>query len=338
MSVEATPRADGRDAPDRDVVDRDVVDPVRVTHLLRDALEAAFAPAGGFGGLSAAWPRGPLLDSVTTLLVRDERGRPRGVVQCSASRAAGADDLVRREVERGAAARAALDPRLADAVLEPLAVLDDGDRTYAAYPLCKGLPVARWRWVAARARLRGPLLDWLFEATRLTRHEPSPDEVARDFVRPLEALARDPRLSAELRAGARTALVRLESGRWRPSLTLSHGDLWRGNVLRWPAAPWWRRRPPALPFVLIDWRGSRVRGHGLRDLLHLGDSLRAPARLLRRELERHCWVRGCAIDDARGHLLAGLGAAGLDLGCFEPRQWVLGAEAAWAQLAEVLEG
>ncbi|MBX3466625.1 MAG: hypothetical protein KF878_06975 [Planctomycetes bacterium] len=314
------------------------VDPAETTRLLRDALAPAFAPAGGFGGLTAGWPRGPLADSVTTLLVRDERGRPRGVVQCSASRAGGEHlDLVRREVARAATARAALGPRLGDVLLEPLAVVDDGERTYAAYPLCRPLPDARWRWLPVRARLRGPLLDWLYEAVRLTRREASPAEVVERFAAPLEAVARDPRLSAEVRSGARTALIRLETGRWRPAVALTHNDLWRGNVLRWPAGAWWRTRAPALPFVLIDWRGSRVDGHALIDLLRLAESLRAPGRLLQRELERQCWALGCALDDARGNVLAALGAAGQDLGCIEPRRWVLGVEALWAQLTEALE-
>lgn len=313
------------------------VDVPTVADCLRDGLDRALAPTGGFGRLSLLRPPGTLLDSVTTLLVQDGDGRPNGIVQCSASRATGADDLVRREVDRGQAARAALGPRLGDALLEPLLVADDGDRTFAAYPLCRPMPEARWRWVAARLGLRGPLLDWLFEVTRTTRREPTPDDLTRDFTRPLEAVAGDPRLSPPLRAGAREALARLEAGAWRPVHTVVHGDLWRGNVLRWPRRIWWRERPPRLPFVLIDWRGSRARGHPIVDLLRLIDLLRGGARTLRRQLERHCWALGCEPDDARGYLLAGIGAGGMSLGCMEPRRWVLGAEALWSQLVEALE-
>ncbi len=304
---------------------------------LGQGLDQALAPAGGFGRLSQLCPTGPLADSVTTLLVEDPLGRKNGVVQCSAPRSTGADDLVRREVERGRAARAALGPRLGDPLLEPLLVADDGERTYAAYPLCRPLPAERLLRVAARAWLRRPLLTWLYEVTRTTRREPTPEELVRDFTRPLEAVAADPRLSAALRTGARAALARIEAGAWRPAHTLAHGDLWCGNVLRWPRSPWWRERPPRLPFVLIDWRGSRSRGHAITDLLRLVDSLRASARTLRQELERHCWALGCELEDARGYLLAGLGVAGQDLGCVEPRRWVLGAEALWGQLVEALE-
>lgn len=308
-----------------------------VADRLRDVLDGALAPAGGFGRLSRLCPTGPLADSVTTLLVQDPSGRPNGVVQCSAPRSSGADDLVRREVERGRAVRAALGPRLGDALLEPLAVADDGDRTYACYPLCRTLPGDRWRWVVARALLRRPLLSWLFEVVRTTRREPAPDELEADFVRPLEAVARDPRLSPAMRAGARDALVRLEARTWRPTHTVVHGDLWRGNVLRWPRRAWWRDRSPQVPFVLIDWRGSRLRGHAVMDLLRLMDSLRASARALRGELERHAWALGCELQDTRGYLLAALGAAGQELGCMEPRRWVLGGEALWGQLVEALE-
>lgn len=150
-------------------------------------------------------------------------------------------------------------------------------------------------------------------------------------------MADDPRLSPEVRTAARDALARLRSAAWRPAYTLTHGDLWRGNILRWPRRTWWRERPPRLPFLLIDWRGSLVRGHAVLDLLRLLESLRAGPRALRRQLERHCWALGCERFDARGYLLAALGAAGQDLGCIEPRRWVLGTERLWSQLVEALE-
>lgn len=121
------------------------VDVRRVADRLRDGLHRALAPAGGFGRLGPLGAAGPLPDSVTTLVVRDVAGRPNAVVQCSAPRSSGAQDLVRREVESARAARAALPPHLADALLDPLLVDDDGERTYAAYPLCRPLPDDRWR-------------------------------------------------------------------------------------------------------------------------------------------------------------------------------------------------
>lgn len=317
-----------------------VVPPLDLAALaarLREGLGEALAPAGGFGGLRALCPAGPFRDSVTTLVVHDPQGRPNGVVQCSASRAAGAADLVRREVERAQAASVTLGPRLGEVLVAPLLVVDDGERTYAGYPLCRALPDSRVRWVLVRACLRGALFDWLYEVARSTRREPAPDELGRDFTAPLQAVAGDARLPAALRAGADEALARLASGRWRPAYTLAHGDLWRGNVLRWPARTWWRERPPRAPFALIDWRGSRARGHAVVDLLRLGESLRASVDGLRRELARHCWALGCAPRDARGYLLAAIGAAGADLGCIAPRRWALGAEALWGQLLAAQE-
>lgn len=299
-------------------------------------LQRAFASAGGFGRLTPL-TRGPLADSVTLLRVHARDDRPVGVLQVSALTSEGHADLVEQEVERGRAARAALGPRAGDVILEPLAWFEEGGRTCAAYPLCSPLPVRGWRRKLERVRLRRELVEWLHEAARVTRHEPSGAEVARDFARPLAALADDPRFGAGLRDGARIALERLQGGSWRPWHVLEHADLWEGNVLRWPSRPWWREREPVRPFVVIDWRGSRTRGHAIRDLLSVAQGLRLSPRRLRRELERHAWLLGCALQDTRGYLLAGVGATGLDLGCFEPRRWVDSAEAAWALLLEAVE-
>lgn len=317
-------------APPRELDPRDLV------QRLAEPLQRAYAAAGGAARLTPL-SRGPLPDSVTLFRVHAHAGRPVGVLQVSPPRQGGGDDLVQREVQRSRAARAALGPRLGDVILEPLAWFEDERRTYAAYPLCQPLPARRLPRAAARARLRRLLPAWLLEAARLTRREPTAAQVAHDFARPLAAVAEDPRLGAGLRDGARIALERLEAGTWRPSYVLQHADLWEGNVLLWPSRPWWRDGAPRQRFVLIDWRGSRVDGHAVADLLSLAQGLRLAPRALRRELERHAWVLGCSLEDTRGHLLAAIGALGLDLGCFEPRRWADGAERAWGLLLEGLE-
>lgn len=303
---------------------------------LRPQLERAFDPAGGFGRLSGPLAQGTLADSVTTLLVHDRDDRPVGVLQCSAPRAEGVADLVQREVERVAEARAALGPHLGDVLLSPLAQADDGQRSYAAYPLCRPVPRSRLANAAARALLRAPVLAWLRETVRLTSRQPSPAELDHDFARPLASVAADPRLSATLRCGAEAALSRLAAGAWRPRHVLAHNDLWQGNLLFLPRRIWWRSTPPHRPFVVIDWRGSSVRGHAFVDLLCLAESSRLGAGTLSRELARHAWLVGCDLADVKGYALASMGLIGQDLGCFEPRRWVLATERMWGALQDVL--
>jgi hypothetical protein len=217
-------------------------------------------------------------------------------------------------------------------ILSPLLRLDDGARTYAGYPLCRPLPDGGWRWLIERARLAPAVLGWLAEAVRVTRAEPTDDEVEARFSRPLAAVAGDARLGQDVRAGARRALARLERGAWRPAFVLSHDDLWKGNVLRWPARPWWRATPPAFPFALIDWRGARARGHAFVDLLRIADSLRVSAATLERERRRHAWLLGCDDVDAEGYALASVGELGADLGCFSPERWVAAATELWGRV------
>lgn len=303
---------------------------------LRPQLERAFDPVGGFGRLSGPLARGSLADSVTTLLVHDANDRPVGVLQCSAPRGEGVADLVQRELERVAAARAALGPRLGEVLLSALAHADDGQRSYAAYPLCHPVPKTRLGNAAARAFLRAPVLAWLRETVRLTSCQPTPAAVERDFAAPLASVAADPRLSASIRAGARGALERLAADRWRPRHVLAHNDLWQGNLLLLPRRIWWRTDPPSRPFVVIDWRGSHVHGHAFVDLLCLAESSRMCASTLSRELAHHAWLVGCDPLDVKGYALASMGLIGQDLGCFEPRRWVLATETMWSALQDVL--
>ena len=99
---------------------------------------------------------------------------------------------------------------------------------------------------------------------------------------------------------------------------LEHGDLWLGNVLRPPAPPWTPPdRGPWPPFVLIDWRGSTVRGHAFYDLLRAVESLGLPPAGVRQEVVRHASILGCHPEDGAGYLLAAIGTIGQSLGCFD---------------------
>lgn len=117
---------------------------------------------------------------------------------------------------------------------------------------------------------------------------------------------------------------------------LAHNDLWQGNLLLLPRRTWWLSSPPSRPFAVIDWRGSSTRGHAFVDLLCLAESTRMGVNALSRELAEHAWLVNCDLIDVRGYTLASMGLIGMDLGCFEPRRWVLATETMWSALQDVL--
>ncbi|MCP4006756.1 MAG: phosphotransferase, partial [bacterium] len=93
---------------------------------------------------------------------------------------------------------------------------------------------------------------------------------------------------------------------------LIHNDFWRGNVLldSTRSGPWPER------FVVIDWGGSRVRGHAIFDLIRMADCLKLGDRVLRGEVEAHCRILECELIDARSHLFSALGHLAMNLDRF----------------------
>ncbi|MAF64639.1 MAG: hypothetical protein CMJ84_03125 [Planctomycetes bacterium] len=243
-------------------------------------------------------------DSTLKLLVRGGDGAPAAFALCSA---AAAPRMVARACERARVARAALGEDLGSVIIDPLREGDRQGRTWCILPLLRTLSASRLISLFERRRLGPALFAWLRAATARTLHEPDEEEVAREFRVPLAFLAAMEAAPVAVRRAGEAALAGLETGRWEPRQVLSHNDLWLGNVLidSRPQSPRADRRW-AERFVLIDWPGSRVRGHPLYDLLRLSDSLRVGRRTLRAEVEAHAALLGCSASGARQHLVAAL--------------------------------
>lgn len=237
-------------------------------------------------------------DSSDKLLVRGGGGEPRGVILISAPES---PDLVARGAARAREIRARLSQPVAAPVLLPAGEGADEGLSWAIYPWREPLfGGSRPRQLAQRLRWSGPLLAWLRELARETRHQPAPAELEHGLVRPLAVLAFHPHPSPPVAVIARAALRALESGRWRPVQVAMHGDLWTGNLLV---------DPDRSQLSVIDWPGGRLRGWAIYDLLRLALSLDLPRRTLAREVAHHCAIIGDASPEAaRWHLAAALGS------------------------------
>jgi hypothetical protein len=305
-------------------------------HRLTDPIDRALERVGlRIEGLSILpRDRPPAQDGPAHLLVHAASG-PVAVLACSR---AGDDDHVRIEVERAEAAADALGPDLGRVIVRPVVSMERGGATWAVYPLC--LPLERrsgLRWLQ-RLQLRGPLLRWLARVTSFTGgplHGKARAEVERTFSESLEWVAGERWFSPEVHARARRALGRLHSGLWSPRRVLSHGDLWLGNVMLPPAAPWPAPRDGWPPFVLIDWGGADTQGFAFYDLLRLADSLRLAPAALRFDVQRHARLLDCHPEDAFGYLLASLGHLGVRLGYFERSRYASMSERLVASLADL---
>jgi hypothetical protein len=158
----------------------------------------------------------------------------------------------------------------------------------------------RNRWEIYRQS--GQVLTWLSEAVRRTVVEPSPEEIECEFVLPLLALSQNSKLQQTEREGVQKALSEIKSGCWRPRLTLMHNDLHRGNILKAPEVG-----EHAWPFVIIDWGGLRLAGHGVNDLIQLALDLKLSPAELAPQLQIHCELLHCNPSQLRYYLLSAFG-------------------------------
>jgi len=158
----------------------------------------------------------------------------------------------------------------------------------------------RNRWEVYRQR--GQVLTWLSDATRRTVVDPLPEEIEREFVHPLYALSQYSQLQQTEQDGVQEALSELKSGRWRPRLALMHNDLHRGNILKASQVG-----KHSWPFVIIDWGGLRLAGHGINDLLQLARDLKLSPSQLAPQLKIHCELLKCNPLQARYYLLSTFG-------------------------------
>lgn len=300
---------------------------------LRQALIAELRAALGAeaAGLQLAFrSRAVLPDGTAVFLLGDGGDRPRGVVHCSMP---AAPDMVHRGATRATAVAEALGPALAANVLVPIAEGRVQGLSWALSPFCEPLS-DRWPvWPIQRARLREAVFDWVWMAAQHTAVDVEPREAEEAFELPLRHLSAMPAVSPTIRSAAEGALTRLRSGAWVPRRVLTHGDLWKGNILlrRADAAPGARRWCER--FALIDWAGAAVRGYAMYDLVRLALSWSLSRRRVALEVRRHCEVLRCGPEDARAHLLAGLGHLALNLEHFPLERFAQMAERCYALLA-----
>lgn len=250
------------------------------------------------------------VDGVDVFLVCDMSGQSRAVIHCSAP---AAPAMVERNTVRAHKAKVALGLSAGAAILDPLFEGTVQGLSISVHFYCKPLSRSRMLGWIEGSLLRAPLLKWLWDVTCSTVRDLDTLAVEEGYAKPLRTMAGSEWLPLDLRAAAKRAVARLDTGAWKPKHVLMHGDLWKGNVLIRPnssaaRAQAWRDR-----FVIIDWPGSEVLGYPIFDLIRLSRTLPIGPRRLRNELRRHCQVLACDPADATSYLVSAFAHIAMNL-------------------------
>ena len=283
--------------------------------LLREALASIMESRGGLGDVQPMRRPRLVSDHSDKFMVLNRNDQRAAVVSLSPR------SQPRKECEaaaRASAARAALGERLGAAVLSPWHVGLLGGCCFSVTAYAPPISDSRMkRWWQLR-RVRGPLLQWLLEATAQTARQPTASETQDEFLIPLEAVSRHPGLAVEIRNAATTAIKALDRGEWRPMLALTHNDLWLGNIHLVPqrvAADW--------GFAIIDWLGSRKAGSAIYDLVRLSMSLELSTQDTKQQIAAHSRALCCQPAQTHHYLLAALGQLVLNLGNWPEDRFVI---------------
>lgn len=260
--------------------------------------------------LTEGAPEDKVDDGAGRALVVDSHGDPIGVLFLARAAAPG---LVQRSVEMAAAAKTCLSEELGKVILTPLACGTFEELSYACWPWCKPLSQSRLLGFAQGKRLTPSILSWLRGLTAQTKRPDDGTDAERSHALNLQRLATDDGFPRPMRDLAAQGAGRLDAGQWSPRFVFEHADFWMGNVL-WPHHG---RGPMArlsrYPFTLIDWAGAHAGGYPIVDLVRFAGSSRTRPGTLRRELQRHAQLLGCAVEETAYPVLASLGHLGANL-------------------------
>jgi hypothetical protein len=187
--------------------------------------------------------------------------------------------------------------------------LNDG-RSFVVMP--RGIPLSKSRLIFAfqKRRITPVVFEWL-RGLALEAAAPS-GETCAEFRASLESLATINSLPATILSAARDGLARLSNGSFVPRHCPMHGDLWKGNIMYGPEKS----------LKVIDWRGSRIDGYGIFDLVKFARTFNIKPQDVRSEIRAHTHSLGIDVIDARSTLVAGCGYIFRNLGDFPHESFV----------------
>ncbi len=280
----------------------------------REALVPLLPSGCQIGTITVIEPKHEIADSAAKLFFYSTLGEPLAVAICSQTPE---PTLVDRNAEFVESAHKLLPPQIAASILEPLTTGTIEGMPFLMLPFCRVLSSSRWRWFIQKTKLRGKLLIWLNQVLETSQHVPPANNCQSRVSDPLTFITGCEDLTDDTRQLAENALDRLNTNKWTPQLSLTHTDLWKGNVLLpEPNNPLLAESQNDSPFHLIDWGGGTFEGHSSYDLIRIGRSFGVPHSTMLRALYTQSEIMECELEDCLGGLLSGLGLLGMNRGHF----------------------
>jgi hypothetical protein len=245
------------------------------------------------------------------------RGRKRAILLVSPAKF---PEVVSEDQAKAAAMRNYLGEELGSVILIPLAQGHILNRSYALMPFRRTYSDNRLFWAVQKHRMKPQVIEWLQAVNVRYRVIADSASDREQFIRPLQYL--NTMLAADQIIGgaASTALDRLLAGKFQPCFVPMHNDLWKGNFLQ-------RIREDACSkagfrFFIIDWRGSRINGFPIYDLVRVSLSYNLTPNELNAAIIRATAALECDPVDALTYVTVALGEIALRVDQFPPDQFL----------------
>ena len=267
---------------------------------INDTLASTFLECGLARDLSVIRAKPSVADGTSIYSVG--RGSKRAILLVSPAEF---PEVVSQDLAKAAAMRNHLGEKLGSVILIPLAEGYLLNRSYALVPFRRAYSDNRLFWTLQKHRLKPQVIEWLQTVNAqygVSAYSASDRE---QFVRPLQYLSTMPAMDAHIRDAATTALDRLLTGKFQPYFVPMHNDLWKGNFLRPMRDD--ARSKAGYRFIIIDWRGSRIHGFPIYDLVRVSLSVKMAANELRTEIIRATAALDGDPVDALSYVMVALG-------------------------------
>lgn len=194
--------------------------------------------------------------------------------------------VVNEDVDKAQAISRLLHASTSQNISRPLLTDSYGEQSYAVFERLQPMAENRAVRYLQKRYFFPKVASWLSElAMQTRRHYHDEIEIQNLFIEPLQSISTSSDMPTNIREFSEHCISKALDCSSTLFTVAEHGDFWSGNVLFRRTLP--RNLSPFLgDFVVIDWRGSNIRGYPCSDLvryclscyrpksIHVGNALR----------------------------------------------------------------
>ena len=282
---------------------------------INDTLANTFIECGLSQDLSVIRTESSVADGTSIYAVG--RGSKRAILLVSPAKF---PEVVSQDQAKAAAMRNYLGEELGSVILNPLAQGHILNRSYALMPFRRTYSDNRLFWALQKHQMKRQVIEWLQAVNG--RYSVIADSASNreQFIRPLQYLKTMPAADRNIRVAASTALDRLLKQKFQPYFVPMHNDLWKGNFLQRTRGD--GRSKASYRFFIVDWRGSRINGFPIYDLVRVSLSYKLTPSELNAAIIRATAALECDPVDALSYVTVALGEIALRMDQFPLNQFL----------------